>query len=44
MSSVSATAYPRLPLTVSERELRDVFTPTPEERDLARQHTTGQVA
>ena len=44
MSTVSATAYPQLSLTVSDRELREVYTPTQEERDLAQQHTTGRVA
>ena len=44
MPTVSATAYPQLPITVTERELREVYTPTQEQRDLARQHTAGQVA
>ncbi len=44
MPTVSTTAYPQLPLTVTDRELQEVYTPTQEERELAQQHTTGQVA
>ena len=44
MPAESETAYPRFRSTVTDRELREVYTPTPDERNLARQHTTGTVA
>lgn len=44
MPTEPETAYPRLKSTVTDRELRDVYTPTPDECDLARQHTSGSVA
>jgi TnpA family transposase len=44
MPTESETAYPRFKSTVTDRELREVYTPTPDERELARQHTTGDVA
>jgi hypothetical protein len=43
MPAESETAYPRFRSTVTDRELREVYTPTPDERNLARQHTTGNV-
>src|SRR5947199_1093129 len=44
MPTESETAYPRFKSVVTDRELREVYTPTPDECDLARQHTTGSVA
>jgi Domain of unknown function (DUF4158) len=44
MPAIQDTAYPRLKATLSEREAREMYTPTAEERDLARRSTTGQVA
>lgn len=32
MPTVSTTAYPQLPLTITDHELREVYTPTQEER------------
>ena len=40
----SVTAYPRFKSVVTDRELRELYTPTPDECELARQHTTGSVA
>ncbi len=44
MPTEPETAYPRFKSTVTDRELREVYTPTPDECDLARQNTTGGVA
>ena len=44
MPTESETAYPRFKSVVTDRELREVYTPTPDECELARQHTTGSVA
>jgi len=44
MPTESETAYPRFKSTVTDRELREVYAPTPDECELARQHTTGSVA
>src|SRR6266567_1481603 len=44
MPTEPETAYPRFKSTVTDRELREVYTPTPDECDLARQNTTGSVA
>ena len=35
MPSIHETAYPRLKSSFSEKELKEIFTPTPEEFDLA---------
>ena len=44
MPTESETAYPRFKSAVTDRELREVYTPTPDEYELARQHTTGTLA
>jgi hypothetical protein len=44
MPTESETAYPRFKSTVTDRELREVYTPTPDEYELARQYTTGTIA
>ncbi len=44
MPTESETAYPRFKSVVTDREVREVYTPTPDECELARQHTTGSVA
>src|SRR5436309_1224690 len=44
MPTQSETAYPRFKSIVTDRELREVYTPTPDERELAREHTTGNIA
>ena len=44
MPTESETAYPRFKSTVTDRELREVYTPSPDEYELARQHTTGTIA
>src|SRR5947207_6545275 len=44
MPTESETAYPRFKSAVTDRELREVYTPTPDEYKLARQHTTGTIA
>ena len=44
MPTIQDTAYPRMSVTVSERELREVYTPTDAELELAARSTTGAVA
>ena len=44
MPAVQETAYRRLKSTVSERELREVYTPSREEQALAERSTSGPVA
>ena len=44
MPRIDETAYRQLKATPTERELRELYTPTLDERHLARQHTTGQPA
>jgi Domain of unknown function (DUF4158) len=44
MPLLSDTAYPQLKAQLSDRELREVYTPTPDERLLAEQHTNGKPA
>ena len=39
MPTVAETAYPRLKNQVREKELTKIYTPTPEELNLASQHT-----
>ncbi|MEL6500907.1 MAG: DUF4158 domain-containing protein, partial [Cyanobacteria bacterium J06623_1] len=39
MPTVAETAYPRLKNQVREKELTEIYTPTPEELNLASQHT-----
>lgn len=44
MPRIDETAYRQLKATPTERELRDLYTPTLDERLLAQQHTTGKPA
>jgi hypothetical protein len=44
MPRIDETAYRQLKAVPTEQELRELYTPTLEERDLARQHTTGKPA
>ncbi len=39
MPTIAETAYPRLKSQVREKELTEIYTPTPEELNLASQHT-----
>jgi hypothetical protein len=42
MASIERTAYPRLKRQVTARELRDVFTPSPDEIDWAQGLTRSE--
>jgi hypothetical protein len=44
MPRIDETAYRQLKAAPTERELRELYTPTLDERNLARQHTTGKPA
>ncbi|WP_430626077.1 DUF4158 domain-containing protein [Sulfobacillus thermotolerans] len=44
MPSVRETAYPRLKSSYSQKELNEIYTPTPEELIWAEQNTRGDVA
>jgi hypothetical protein len=44
MPRIDETAYRQLKATPTERELRELYTPTLDERLLAGQHTTGKPA
>ncbi len=44
MPRIDETAYWQLKAAPTERELRELDTPTLDERHLARQHTTGKPA
>jgi len=44
MPRIDETAYRQLKATPTERELRELYTPTLDERLLAQQHTTGKSA
>ena len=44
MPRLDETAYRQLKTAPSERELRELYTPTLDERNLAKQHTTGKPA
>lgn len=44
MPRIDETAYRQLKAVPTERELRELYTPTLDERHLARQHTTGRPA
>ncbi len=44
MPRIDETAYRQLKAAPTEQELRELYTPTLDERHLARQHTTGQPA
>lgn len=44
MPRIEETAYRQLKATPTERELRELYTPTLDERHLARQHTVGKPA
>lgn len=44
MPRIDETAYRQLKATPTDRELRELYTPTLDERLLAQQHTTGKPA
>jgi tetratricopeptide (TPR) repeat protein len=44
MPRIDETAYRQLKVTLTDRELRELYTPTLDERLLAQQHTTGKPA
>ena len=44
MPRIDEIAYRQLKATPTERELRELYTPTLDERLLAQQHTTGKPA
>ena len=44
MPRIDETAYRQLKATPTERELRELYTPTLDERLLAQQHTIGKPA
>lgn len=44
MPRIDETAYRQLKAAPTERELRELYTPTLDERNLAKQHTTGKPA
>jgi hypothetical protein len=44
MPRIDETVYRQFKAAPTERELRDLSTPTLDERDLAKQHTTGKTA
>ncbi len=44
MPRIDETAYRQLKAAPTERELRELYTPTLDERSLAKQHTTGKPA
>lgn len=44
MPRIDETAYRQLKAAPTERELRELYTPTLDERQLAREHTTGKPA
>ena len=44
MPRIDETAYRQLKATPTDRELRELYTPTLDERLLAQEHTTGKSA
>jgi hypothetical protein len=44
MTAIHETAYPRMRSHPNERELVELFTPTPEELALAERHTKSHIA
>ncbi len=42
MTSIERTAYPRFKRYYTEKEIREIYTPTQSEKAFSRSHTAGQ--